>query len=87
MTAKDQLKKLIDELPEAIAGQLLDFAEFLRQKESRRAYEAGLAVLNAAPPDDEPDSEAERQESRRAREEYQREGGTRLEDLRAELGL
>lgn len=35
MTAKDQLKKLIDELPEAIAGELLDFAEFLRQIQAR----------------------------------------------------
>ncbi|MNS22288.1 hypothetical protein D3C72_540730 [compost metagenome] len=87
MTAKDQLKKLIDELPEAIAGELLDFAEFLRQKEARRSFEKGMAVLNAAPADDEPYTEADRDEARQAREEYRREGGVRLEDLRAELGL
>ncbi|MFN3431959.1 MAG: DUF2281 domain-containing protein [Candidatus Sericytochromatia bacterium] len=87
MTAKDQLKKLIDELPEAIAGELLDFAEFLRQKEARRSLERGMAMLNAAPADDEPDTDEERAESRAAWDEYRREGGVRLEDLRAELEL
>lgn len=87
MTAKDQLRKLIDELPEAIAGELLDFAEFLRQKEARRSLERGVAMLNAAPPDDEPDTDEERAESRSAWEAYRREGGVRLEDLRAELEL
>ncbi|MNS11023.1 hypothetical protein D3C72_425540 [compost metagenome] len=49
MTAKDQLKKLIDELPEAIAGEVLDFAEFLSAKQARLA--AGSAP--APEPDDE----------------------------------
>ena len=86
MTDRDKLKRLIDELPDQLAGELLDFAHFLRQKESRQAYERAMAVLNAAPPDDEPYTDEYREEARQAREEYRREGGLRMEDLRAELG-
>lgn len=87
MANRDELHRLIDELPDRLAGELLDFARFLRQKESRQAHERALAVLNAAPADDEPYTDEDREEARQAREEYQREGGIRLEDLRAELGL
>ena len=87
MHDKNELHRLIDELSEQLAGEVLDFVQFLRQKESRRAIAAGMSLLQAAPVDDEPDTEVEREDSRQAREEYRREGGVRLEDLRAELGI
>jgi hypothetical protein len=87
MTDKERLRKLIDELPETAAGELLDFAEFLRQKSARRVYDAALARLNVTPPDAEPYSEADAEESRLAREEYGRDGSVSLDTLRAELGL
>lgn len=47
MTTKDQLKRLIDDLPEAIAGEVFDFAEFLRRREAGRAPEAALVIAEA----------------------------------------
>lgn len=44
MTAKDQLKKLIDELPEAAAGELLDFAEFLHAKQTRKSTSSDQSI-------------------------------------------
>lgn len=87
MAGREDLKKLIDELPDAEVGQLVDFAQFLRQKVARRSTADGLALLDAASPDDEPDNEEEREEARRAWDEHRRDGGVRLEDFRAELGL
>jgi hypothetical protein len=49
------LKKLIDELPEAIAGELLDFVEYLRAKQARcheaKTLAAGLNDEDKAWPD------------------------------------
>ena len=87
MAGREDLKKLIDELPDAEVGELVDFAQFLQQKASRRSVAAGLSILRAAPVDDEPDSPGERAEAQAAWNDYQCEGGTRLEDLQAELGL
>lgn len=87
MTTKDQLKRLIDELPEAIAGEVFDFAEFLRRKETGRAQEAALAAYgeddgamreDAAAPDDA-------SAMRLAWSTYQRECRGCLEDLRDQL--
>ncbi|MDB5101501.1 MAG: hypothetical protein JWM80_5922 [Cyanobacteria bacterium RYN_339] len=49
MTDKDRLKRLIDELPDAAAGELLDFAEFLRAKQAR----AGMSGDQTNGPGDE----------------------------------
>ncbi|MDB5100653.1 MAG: hypothetical protein JWM80_5074 [Cyanobacteria bacterium RYN_339] len=87
MASREELHRLIDELPEVLAGQVLDFVQFLRQKETRQPYENALAALNAVPVDDEPDTDEEREEARQAFGEYKREGGVRLEDLQAELDL
>jgi hypothetical protein len=87
MASRDGLKKLIDELPELEIARLVDFAQFLRQKAAHRAIAAGKAALDAAPFDDEPDSEGERDESRKSWESYQLQGGVRFEDLRDELAL
>lgn len=59
MANKDELYRLIDELPEALAGELLDFARALRLKESGRSRDAALAALDAVAGDDEPVTPAE----------------------------
>jgi hypothetical protein len=59
MAYRDELHRLIDELPEALAGEVLDFARAFRQKESRRQRDAALAALDAVPLDDEPISPEE----------------------------
>ena len=87
MPNRDELHKNIDELPEQVAGELLDFARYLRQKVAQRAYDRGLASLSAAPGDDEPYTASDREEHLRARATYRREGGVSLEALRAELDL
>lgn len=53
MAIRDELHRLIDELPETLAGELLDFARALRQKESRQQRDAALATLDGLPEDDE----------------------------------
>ena len=46
MTDKDRLKRLIDELPDAAAGELLDFAEFLRYKQARAGVLGDVGTVN-----------------------------------------
>lgn len=81
MTPKDQLKKLIDDLPEAIAGEVLDFAEFLRRKHLERTYEVDLVPTAEAAGDEESSP------LKTAWAAYQHECRNTLEDLRDELGL
>lgn len=87
MTTKDQLKRLIDELPEAIAGEVLNFAEFLRRKEAAHAQEAALAAYTedgrANPHETSAPDEASAM--RIAWSAYQRECRGCLEDLRDQL--
>lgn len=59
MAAKEELHRLIDELPAALAGELLDFARALRQKEARRVREAALGELLSVPDDEEPETPEE----------------------------
>ena len=54
MSNKERLARLVDDLPEDIAGEVLDFAEYLKDKQRRI-----LAAFNALPIDDEPVSEEE----------------------------
>jgi hypothetical protein len=86
LTTKEQLKRLIDELPEAIAGEVFDFAEFLRRKEARQAQESALAayVDEGAGGDDAPAPD-EASAMRVAWSTYQRECRGCLEDLRDQL--
>lgn len=87
MTTKDQLKRLIDDLPEAIAGEVFNFADFLRRKEAGNAQAAAVAAYaedvsayrdDAAAPDDA-------SAMRIAWSTYQRECRGCLEDLRDQL--
>ncbi len=56
MANKDELHRLIDELPEALAGEVLDFARAVRQNDLRRSREAALAAFGSVPHDDEPET-------------------------------
>ena len=85
MAYKDELHKLIDELPEALAGEVLDFVQFLRQKEARRSGDAVLEALRAAPLDDEPDTLAERIEAAEALADYRVNGGISAEEAKRRL--
>jgi hypothetical protein len=44
VTDKDRLKRLIDAMPDAAAGELLDFAEFLSAKQAKAGIPAGLPL-------------------------------------------
>lgn len=65
--------------------QVLDFVQFLRQKEARRGREAALAALNAVPLDDEPDTPEERLDAAEAWADYQRNGGVSADEARRRL--
>jgi hypothetical protein len=72
-----ELHRLVDELPDAsleAAARYLD-----------RAQDPTLAVLDAAPPDDEPYTDEERAAVEAGRAAYRRGEGVLLEDLMAEL--
>ena len=85
MSNRDELHRLIDELPDGLAGEVLDFVQFLGQKEAKRSRDAALAALRAAPLDDEPDTEAERAEAAEAWADYKREGGISSSEARRRL--
>ncbi len=61
-----QLHRLVDELPEASVAPVTEYA--------RRAVDPMIAVLDAAPLDDEPFTDAERAEVEAAFSEADREG-------------
>jgi hypothetical protein len=85
MANKDELHKLIDELPEGLTAEVLDFVQFLRLKENRRSRDAALMALRSTPLDDEPYTDEERSEAAEAWEEYKREGGISAEEARRRL--
>lgn len=78
---RDDIHRLIDELPDDLAGEVRDFAQFLQRKESRRKLAAVRAALDAAPEDDEPFGDEERAEVASRLAAYQRDGGISLESL------
>ena len=85
MTTKENLKTLIDGLPEAMAIEVLDFAEFVSRKASARAAEAEPMVVDPYALDDEPAVEDEQSAMRIAWAAYQTDCRTCLEDLRVAL--
>jgi hypothetical protein len=82
----EDLHHLIDRLSGNVAGQLLDFALYLEQKEQARPGARVRAILNAAPLDDEPYTDAERAEVEASIEDYRRHGGISLDALMGETG-
>jgi hypothetical protein len=82
MSARDGLHRLIDELPESELEAAERFLNYLRAM-----TDPVLRALLEAPPDDEPETDEERQAVQEAREELARGEVRTLEEVRRELGL
>jgi hypothetical protein len=82
MTTRDRLHRLIDELPESELTAAERFLYYLRA-----TADPVLRALLEAPPDNEPETEKERQAVQEAREELARGEVRTLEEVRRELGL
>lgn len=82
----EDLHHLIDRLPGHVAGEVLNFARYLEQKEQARPGAKVRDALNAAPLDDEPYTDAERAEVEASLEDYRRHGGISLDALMEETG-
>ena len=81
MSARDRLYRLIDALPESELVAAERFLHYLRA-----TADPVLRALLEAPPDDEPETEAERRAVQEAREELARGEVRTLEEVRRELG-
>jgi len=81
MTAKQQLRQLVDEFSEVEAAEALDILA------SRRRPNSLTELLSNAPEDDEPSSPEEEALVQEARDEIARGEMISLDDLRAEFGL
>ncbi|MDA8068220.1 MAG: hypothetical protein M0T77_06375 [Actinomycetota bacterium] len=81
MTAKQQLRQLVDELSEVEAAEALSILA------SRRRRDSLSELLDNAPEDDEPTTPEEEALVAEAFEAIERGETITLEELRAELGL
>ena len=81
MPTRDSLHRLIDELQEAELAAAERFLHYLRA-----TTDPVLRALLEAPPDDEPETEEERQAVHEAREELAQGDVRTLEEVRRELG-
>jgi len=79
MTAKEKLRRAIEELSEAEAADAL---ELIPRRSQRDALEE---LLDNAPIDDEPETEEEREAVAEARESLRRGETVSLDEIRAEL--
>ncbi|MNL60496.1 hypothetical protein D3C87_1843120 [compost metagenome] len=85
MTARDKVLSLLEDLPEPLISQVVDFIEFLADKQRR---ESPLTrILADAPYDDEPTTPEEDAEVEAARDEAKRLGTVSLEQVKREFGL
>jgi hypothetical protein len=82
MSTRDSLHRLLDELPESELATAERFLHYLRA-----TADPVLRALLEAPPDDEAETEEERQAVQEAREELARGEVRTLEEVRRELGL
>lgn len=82
MSTRDRLHRLIDELPESELTAAGRFLHYLRA-----TADPVMRALLEAPPDDEPETDEERQAVQEAREELARGEVRTLEEVRRELGL
>lgn len=85
MTSKDKVLSLLEQLPEPVIRQVVDFIEFLADKQRRES--ALPRILAEAPHDDEPTTPEEDAEVEAARDEAKRLGTMSLEQMKRELGL
>ena len=82
MPTRDTCHRLIDELPESELAAAERFLQYLRA-----TTDPVLRALLEAPPDDEPETEEERQAVQAARDELARGEVRTLEEVRQALGL
>lgn len=54
MANRDQLHRLIDSLPDGLIGEVIHFAEFLRQRQATLEFEAIETAHGNLPAEDEP---------------------------------
>lgn len=83
MNAKEELHRLIDQLPESELHAVRRFVQFIREK----ANDPLLWMLENAPLEDEPISAEEEKAVEEARKEVARGEVVSHEDLRSELRL
>jgi hypothetical protein len=81
VTNKEELHRLIDELPENELHAALRFLEYLRDMGADPLMQA----LMASPDDDDPDTPEERKEAAEAWQEYLRGQARPWEEVRREL--
>jgi DNA-binding protein H-NS len=79
MTAKEKLRKAVEELSEAEAAEAL---ELITRRSGRDALDE---LLDSAPIDDEPETDEERAAVSEARKEVRRGETVSLEEIRREL--
>jgi hypothetical protein len=82
MTAKDKLREVVDELSEQEAEAALHFIDERRGRDA----DAVSAILDEAPPDDEPTTPEEEAAVRAAREDYARGDVFEADEIKRELG-
>ncbi|MCI0438400.1 MAG: hypothetical protein L0177_04635 [Chloroflexi bacterium] len=82
MTTKEELHRLVDELPDSELQTAMRFLEYLRDT----VGDPFLKALAAAPEDDEPDSPDEKEGAEEAWQEYLRGEAQPWEEVRKELG-
>lgn len=87
MAGKDYLHKLIDELPESLIAEVVDFTEFVAHKARQANIAAVKAAFDALPEDDEELSEETLRNLAEAEAEAARGDVVTLDDLKRELGL
>lgn len=83
MNRKEQLHRLVDQLPESELGAAERFLEYLRLA----ATDPALHTLLTAPEDDEPEDEEERAAVAEAREDVEKGRVYSLDEVKRELGL
>ncbi|HEY9900574.1 MAG TPA: hypothetical protein V6D00_15460 [Pantanalinema sp.] len=85
MTARDKLLSLLENLPEPMISQVVDFIEFLADK--RRRESALPRILAEAPYDDEPTTPEEDLEVEEAQQAARRGDVISADDLKRKYGL
>lgn len=84
MASREDLHTLIDELPDRVIAEVIDFAEFVAEKVRRQRVEAAQAKLDALPEDDEEVSEETWARIQASESETER---ISFDTIKAELGL
>lgn len=80
---RDELHRLVDELPDGELNAALRYLEFIREK----GVDPVRWALEHAPIDDEPENDDERERVARADEDFKAGRTVSMDELKRELGL